>query len=74
MASFQMGNLEALFYNALIAFIPAALMCAVTGDLQNAYYYDNWTDPSFLVSFLLSSIMGQVTLLFCLGKYTLYLC
>ena len=53
-----MGNLEVLFYNALLVLIPTVLVSAMTGDLEKAYYYENWFDPSFLIMFSLSCVMG----------------
>ena len=53
-----MGNLEILFYNALLVLIPAVLLSVVTGDLEKAYYYEHWHDPSFLISFVSSCLMG----------------
>lgn len=56
----DMSNLEILFYNALLVLIPAVLLAAFTGDIEKAYYYENWNDPWFLTNFCLSCIMGFV--------------
>lgn len=55
-----MGNLEVLFYNALLVLVPAVLVSAITGDLEKAYYYEHWNDVAFIVTFSLSGIMGLV--------------
>lgn len=64
-----MGNLEVLFYNALLVLIPAVLVSAMTGDLEKAYYYEHWTDAGFIVTFVLSGIMGLVVI--CVHVYCL---
>lgn len=53
-----MGSYEILFYNALLVLIPAVIIAALTGELQKAYDYTQWTNPIFLINFCLSSVMG----------------
>jgi hypothetical protein len=55
-----MGSYEILFYNALLVLFPAIAIALFTGELQTAYYYEQWFDPVFIINFGLSSIMGFV--------------
>ena len=56
----DMGNVELMYYNSLVALIPALILAAVTGELRVAYEYPNWSNLSFLINFFLSCIMGAV--------------
>ncbi|KAL5493448.1 hypothetical protein EMCRGX_G014637 [Ephydatia muelleri] len=56
----DMGNVELMYYNSLVAFVPALVLAAATGELRTAYEYPNWTSAGFLVNFFLSCIMGAV--------------
>ncbi|XP_003382951.1 PREDICTED: UDP-N-acetylglucosamine/UDP-glucose/GDP-mannose transporter-like [Amphimedon queenslandica] len=56
----DMGSYEILFYNALLVLVPAVIIAALTGELQKAYDYDQWTNPLFLINFCLSAVMGFV--------------
>ena len=53
-----MSNYEILFYNALLVAVPAILLAYFLGDIQRAYEFENWTNPLFLLFFVLSCIMG----------------
>ena len=64
----DMGNVELMYYNSLVAFFPALILAAATGELRVAYEYPNWTNWNFLVNFFLSCIMGAVLM------YSMTLC
>lgn len=56
----EVSKLELLFYNALISFIPALLIAYVSGDIHKACEFEAWSDPNFLMFFILSCFMGFV--------------
>jgi solute carrier family 35 protein len=64
----EMGKYEIMFYNALLSVGPAIIIAWVTGDLQKAYYYTGWSNPLFLICYLLSCVMGFVLI------YSTFLC
>jgi solute carrier family 35 protein len=64
----EMGKYEIMFYNALVTIIPAICIAWLTGDLEKAYNYNGWTNPVFLVCYLLSCVMGFVLI------YSTFLC
>lgn len=64
----DMGNAELMYYNSLVALVPALMLAVATGELRTAYEYPNWTSVGFLVNFFLSCIMGAVLM------YSMTLC
>lgn len=56
----DMGNVELMYYNSLVAFVPALVLAAATGEIRTAYEFPNWTNWGFLLNFSLSCIMGAV--------------
>lgn len=58
--SIDMGKYGLMYYNSLFMIGPAILGTWIIGDLQKSYDYDQWSDPLFLVQFILSCIMGFV--------------
>lgn len=58
--SIDMGKYGLMYYNSLFMLLPAILLTWSVGDLDKAYAYDQWSDPLFLVQFLMSCIMGFV--------------
>jgi solute carrier family 35 len=40
--------------------LPALMITYVVGDIHLALEYDQWTDPLFVIQFILSCIMGFV--------------
>lgn len=58
--SIDMGKYGLMFYNSLFMIGPAVVGTWIVGDLDKAYEFQAWTDPLFLVQFLLSCIMGFV--------------
>jgi solute carrier family 35 protein len=64
----EMGKYEIMFYNALVAFLPAVLIAWLTGDLDKAYNYPGWSNPVFVICYLLSCVMGFVLI------YSTFLC
>jgi len=64
----EIGKYELMFYNAILAIIPAIFIAWVTGELQKAYEFQGWMDIGFLINFFLSCIMGFVLI------YATFLC
>lgn len=58
--SIDMGKYGLMFYNSLFMIGPAIVGTYIVGDLHEAYEFKDWTEPIFLVQFLLSCIMGFV--------------
>ncbi|KAK7933123.1 hypothetical protein WMY93_004019 [Mugilogobius chulae] len=63
-----LGKYGVLFYNALIIVIPATIVCAYTGDLDSALTFQDWTQVTFLLCFIVSCVMGFVLM------YSIVLC
>lgn len=47
-----------LFYNSMITVIPAILLTLYLEDMTEIWNYQGYSDPSFILFFLLSSLMG----------------
>lgn len=58
--SIDMGKYGLMYYNSLFMLVPAILGTWLVGDLDKAYDFMHWSDPVFLIQFLLSCIMGFV--------------
>lgn len=56
----DMGKNGLMFYNSLFMFLPALFGTWIVGDLHKAYEYPHWSEPLFLIQFLLSCIMGFI--------------
>lgn len=56
----DLGTYGLMFYNSLVMLVPAIIVTWIVGDLHEAFEYDQWTNPMFVVQFLLSCIMGFV--------------
>ncbi|XP_041957910.1 UDP-N-acetylglucosamine/UDP-glucose/GDP-mannose transporter isoform X1 [Alosa sapidissima] len=63
-----LGKYGVLFYNALIIIVPTLLLSAYTGDLQKAVAFKDWYNLTFIVCFLMSSVMGFILM------YSIVLC
>uniref|UniRef100_A0A8C6UM85 Solute carrier family 35 member D2 n=1 Tax=Neogobius melanostomus TaxID=47308 RepID=A0A8C6UM85_9GOBI len=63
-----LGKYGVLFYNALIIVIPTILISALSGDLVKAVTFQDWTQVTFILCFLLSCVMGFVLM------YSIVLC
>lgn len=64
----DLGTYGLTFYNSIVMFVPTVLITWMLGDLQAAFEYTQWSDPVFLVQFLLSCVMGFIL------NYTTILC
>ncbi|GFN88092.1 UDP-n-acetylglucosamine/udp-glucose/GDP-mannose transporter-like [Plakobranchus ocellatus] len=64
----NLGKYGLLFYNSLIMFLPSLFLTLYTGELLKAIMFPHWTDPVFLLQFLLSCVMGFVL------NYSIILC
>lgn len=56
----DLGTYGLMFYNSVVMLLPAIFVTWVVGDLQNAFDYDQWSNPLFVFQFILSCIMGFV--------------
>lgn len=56
----DLGTYGLMFYNSLVMLLPALAITWILGDLKDAYNYDQWTNPMFVIQFALSCIMGFV--------------
>lgn len=56
----DMGKYGLMYYNSLFMFLPALIGTWLLGDLHEAWQFQEWNDPFFLVQFLLSCVMGFI--------------
>lgn len=56
----DLGKYGLLFYNALFMIIPLVLLSWYTGDIEKTLKYTGWNDVSFIISFILSCLMGFI--------------
>lgn len=58
--SIDMGKYGLMYYNSLFMIGPAVLGTWIIGDIDKAVEFQRWSDPFFVVQFLLSCVMGFV--------------
>lgn len=58
--SIDMGKYGLMYYNSLFMIVPALVGTWIIGDVDKAIEYDRWSEPLFLVQFVLSCVMGFV--------------
>jgi len=56
----DLGTYGLMFYNSLVMLLPAIIVTWVVGDLNEAFEFDQWTNPWFAIQFTLSCFMGFV--------------
>jgi solute carrier family 35 len=56
----DLGTYGLMFYNSVVMLVPAIFVTWIVGDVKDAFEYDQWSDPLFVIQFLLSCIMGFV--------------
>lgn len=56
----DLGTYGLMFYNSLVMFVPAIGVTWFVGDLAAAFEFSQWTDPLFLIQFVMSCVMGFV--------------
>lgn len=68
MDSEDIGKYGIMFYNSMLMIFPAVALAWFAGDLHTAYEYRHWSNPWFLIQFLLSCFMGFIL------TYSTFLC
>ncbi|CAL1536676.1 unnamed protein product [Lymnaea stagnalis] len=63
-----LGKYGLLYYNSLLMLLPMFMLTVYSGELGEALVFTEWTDPLFLVQFILSCLMGFVL------NYSIILC
>lgn len=58
--SIDMGKYGLMYYNSLFMIGPAIIGTWIIGDLDRAYAFTEWSNPIFMIQFLLSCIMGFI--------------
>lgn len=56
----ELGKYGLMFYNSLLMMLPCLVGTWAAGDLDLALNYTGWSDPFFLLQFIISCIMGFV--------------
>lgn len=56
----DLGTYGLMFYNSLVMLVPAIFVTWIVGDLHEAFAYDQWSNPLFVMQFIMSCIMGFV--------------
>lgn len=56
----DLGKYGLMFYNSVFMIIPSFLLSWLTGDLESAMNFPDWSNYFFLVDFLLSCFMGFI--------------
>ncbi|CRK95990.1 CLUMA_CG009431, isoform A [Clunio marinus] len=64
----DLGTYGLMFYNCLMMLVPAFILTWILGDLEKALNYNEWSNPLFVIQFILSCIMGFIL------NYSIVLC
>ncbi|KYQ53246.1 UDP-sugar transporter UST74c [Trachymyrmex zeteki] len=56
----ELGKYGLMYYNSLFMLGPTVLMAWWMGDIDLALEFPNWTNPLFILQFVLSCIMGFI--------------
>ena len=64
----ELGKYGLMYYNSLFMITPAILIAWWSGDIEKVTRFAYWSDPLFLLQFLLSCVMGFVL------SYSVILC
>lgn len=56
----DLGTYGLMFYNSILMLLPALIITYALGDFHLALAYDQWSNPIFVIQFLLSCVMGFI--------------
>jgi len=56
----EFGKYGLMYYNAFFMLLPALIFAYVGGEIEKSLAYEGWSNPTFLVNFFVSCIMGFV--------------
>lgn len=56
----DLGRYGLMYYNSLIMVLPTILCAWALGDINDAMDFKQWSEPMFVVQFLLSCVMGFI--------------
>ena len=63
----QCGEFEMMFYNNLLS-LPFVAVLVILFEAKNLVHYEYWTDPGFILCFLMSSVLAFLL------NYFIFLC
>ncbi|XP_014476724.1 PREDICTED: UDP-sugar transporter UST74c-like [Dinoponera quadriceps] len=64
----ELGKYGLMYYNSLFMLGPTVLLAWWMGDIAQTLDFPNWTDPMFILQFILSCVMGFIL------SYSMILC
>ncbi|XP_014221757.1 UDP-sugar transporter UST74c [Trichogramma pretiosum] len=56
----ELGKYGLMYYNSLFMVVPTIVLSWYTGDIEKASSFPHWSDPIFLIQFVMSCFLGFV--------------